>query len=57
MNKDISVGVIISTYNNPEWLKKTLWGYTCQTYSDFELIIADDGSDDRTRELIELFRN
>jgi hypothetical protein len=22
-----SIGVIISTYNNPQWLEKTLWGY------------------------------
>lgn len=22
-----SIGVIISTYNNPTWLEKVLWGY------------------------------
>lgn len=51
-----SIGIIISTYNNPEWLEKTLWGYAVQSYSSFELIIADDGSDERTRLLIEEFR-
>jgi len=54
--KEISIGVIISTYNNPEWLKKTLWGYTCQSYKNFELIIADDGSQQETADLIESFR-
>jgi len=54
--KNITVGVIISTYNNPEWLEKTLWGYAEQSQKDFELIIADDGSDDRTRLLIEKFK-
>lgn len=54
--KPTSIGVIISTYNNPEWLEKTLWGYQTQTYSNFELIIADDGSKDETRELIDHFR-
>ncbi|MFV0330271.1 MAG: glycosyltransferase family 2 protein [Dysgonomonas sp.] len=54
--KPISVGIVISTYNNPEWLKKTLWGYTTQSHSAFELIIADDGSDNRTRELVESFK-
>ena len=38
------VGVIISTYNHPAWLKKTLLGYASQSYTDFEIIVADDGS-------------
>ncbi len=48
--------IIISTYNQPEWLKKVLHGYLHQTFKDFEIVIADDGSDDRTREEIENFR-
>ena len=40
----MKVSVIISTYNSPDWLEKVLWGYTCQDYTDFEIIIADDGS-------------
>jgi glycosyltransferase involved in cell wall biosynthesis len=47
-----TVSVIISTYNKPEWLEKVLWGFQCQTYKDFEVIIADDGSGAETRELI-----
>jgi glycosyltransferase involved in cell wall biosynthesis len=38
------VSVILSTYNQPAWLEKVLWGYAAQTHEDFELIIADDGS-------------
>jgi glycosyltransferase involved in cell wall biosynthesis len=38
------VSVIIATYNQPAWLEKVLWGYGAQTYEDFELVIADDGS-------------
>lgn len=52
----ISIGVVISTYNNIEWLEKTLYGYTLQSHDVFELIIADDGSDERTKDLIENFR-
>lgn len=48
-----SVGVIISTYNNPEWLKKVLWGYANQRYQDFEIIIADDGSTPETGQMLE----
>jgi glycosyltransferase involved in cell wall biosynthesis len=46
------ITVIISTYNNPMWLEKTLWGYQQQTRHADEFIIADDGSDYRTRALI-----
>ncbi|MDR0682416.1 MAG: glycosyltransferase family 2 protein [Dysgonamonadaceae bacterium] len=52
-----SVGIIISTYNNPKWLEKTLWGYLNQTYQNFELLIADDGSGTETKELIECYKN
>ncbi len=51
-----TIGIIISTYNNPKWLEKTLWGYQNQAYPSFELIIADDGSGPETSDLIEKFR-
>ncbi len=56
-SETFSVGVVISTYNNPEWLEKTLWGYLFQTRPADEIVIADDGSDDRTRRLIDSFRD
>ena len=52
----MSQSVIVSTYNQPEWLRKVLHAYLHQTFTDFELIIADDGSDDRTRRVIEDFK-
>lgn len=51
----MKVSVIFSTYNMPVWLEKVLWGYECQTYSDFEIIIADDGSGPETKKLIDKF--
>lgn len=45
--------VIFTTYNHPKWLEKTLWGFSAQSYQDFEIIIADDGSSDETREVID----
>ena len=48
--------VIISTYNQPDWLERCLIGYACQDRCDFELIVADDGSADATRERIEALR-
>ena len=47
------ISIIISTYNAEEWLKKVLWGFNCQTYRNFEVVIADDGSGPKTKELLE----
>ena len=52
----MKVSVVISTYNSPEWLEKVLWGYECQAYRNFELVIADDGSGDETRSIINRFK-
>ena len=49
----IKISVIISTYNSPLWLQKVLWGYEVQSFTDFEIIVADDGSGEETRKLIE----
>lgn len=54
--KDLSITVIISTYNAEEWLEKVLIGYSKQTYKNFDVIIADDGSRESTKELIESYK-
>lgn len=51
----MKISVIISTYNAEKWLEKVLIGYTNQTYKDFEVIIADDGSRPSTKELIDRY--
>jgi glycosyltransferase involved in cell wall biosynthesis len=48
----VRVAVILSTYNAPERLEPTLIGYAAQHYKEFEVVIADDGSTESTRELI-----
>ncbi len=48
----MKTAVVISTYNNPEPLRKTLLGFLAQTDTDFTVLIADDGSDDRVREVL-----
>ncbi len=48
-----AASVILATSHQPEWLRKSLWGYARQSRLDFELIVAADGSDAETRELIE----
>lgn len=50
------VAVVLSTYNQPEALEKVLWGYAVQTYTDFELVVADDGSSAETAALLDHMR-
>ena len=48
----MKLSVIASTYNSTEWLQKVLWGFAAQTHQDFELLIADDGSNEETASLL-----
>ncbi len=52
----MKASLIMSTYNAEEWLEKVLWGLSVQTESDFEIIIADDGSTTKTKALIDRMR-
>jgi len=52
----IEISVIISTYNSPEWLNKVLTGYQYQNFKNFEILIADDGSTNKTSDLINGFK-
>lgn len=47
--------IIIATYNRSKYLPKTIESILAQTYSDFELLIIDDGSTDDTRTVVEPF--
>jgi len=50
------LSVVITTYNQPAWLEKVLWGFEAQTFRDFEVLVADDGSDSPTQQLIDRLR-
>jgi len=49
------ISVIIPTFNRKKELIKALKSVLRQTYSDFELLIIDDGSTDGTREKVKKF--
>jgi glycosyltransferase involved in cell wall biosynthesis len=51
-----TVSVILSTYNRPDFLVKVLDGYLIQTVKPDEIIIGDDGSDDKTAEVISEYK-
>jgi glycosyltransferase involved in cell wall biosynthesis len=48
-----AVSVILSTYNQPRWLEKALWGYAAQRFREFEVVVADDGSSAETAQVID----
>lgn len=51
----IKVSIIIATYNWPEALDLCLNSLKNQTFKNFEILVADDGSKDSTRKIIESY--
>ena len=49
------VSVCIPTYNGSTYLRQAIESARTQTYSDFELLIVDDGSTDDTFQIVEEF--
>ena len=50
-----SVSVVIPTYNSATFLKDAIESVLGQTYSDFEIIVIDDGSTDDTEDVLRSF--
>jgi GT2 family glycosyltransferase len=48
--------IIIYTFNQADWLERCLWAYAQQDRLEFELVIADDGSDEGTTRRIDRLR-
>lgn len=48
----MKIAVVISTYNSPEALRKTLLGFLAQTRRPDQVLIADDGSREETALLL-----
>ncbi len=48
-----AVTVIIPTYNRAALIKETVTSVLEQTFSDFEVLIIDDGSTDNTKQIID----
>jgi len=51
------VSVVITAYQSARWLPDTLESVMTQTYTNWEVILVDDGSTDDTVERIEPFRS
>lgn len=50
---DNFVSIIMSSYNSEKWIEESIKSVQAQTYKNWELIISDDASTDRTLEIIQ----
>ncbi len=48
----IFISIVIPTHNSEEFIERTLNSVFDQTYTDYEVIISDDGSTDGTLEIV-----
>jgi teichuronic acid biosynthesis glycosyltransferase TuaG len=55
--KDLFISICIPVYNVGNFIGETLESIKNQSYTNWELIIVDDGSDDGAQKSIETFRN
>ncbi|MDR1918544.1 MAG: glycosyltransferase family 2 protein [Tannerellaceae bacterium] len=53
---DPTVSLVVSTYNNPAFLRLSMKSLFAQTVLPFEVLIADDGSTDETYKQIAILR-
>lgn len=53
----VMVSIILCTYNRAHTLRATIDSILRQTYTEFELLIIDDGSTDSTQELLRCYKD
>lgn len=51
------VSVVLTAHNEEGVIAEAISSIVAQTFSDFELVVVDDGSTDRTVEIVERFRD
>ena len=53
---DIKVDIVLASYNGEKFIKEQVQSILAQTHSNFNLIISDDNSSDKTKEIVEGLR-
>ena len=56
-NNNLKISVIIPLYNKSATIKETLQSVLAQTYTDFEVIIINDGSIDNSLKIVNSFQD
>ena len=55
MNKLVKISIIMPAYNAEKYIKESIDSIISQTYTNWELIIADDSSVDKTQQVIDSY--
>jgi glycosyltransferase involved in cell wall biosynthesis len=55
--KDELVSIVMPTYNRAHLIGETIQSILAQNYQNWELIIADDGSEDNTKDVVTAFHD
>lgn len=53
----LTVSVIMCAYNGEQYIAQSILSVINQTYKNWELLVIDDGSEDRTREVVSEFQS
>ena len=57
MNKNPLVSILIPTYNQPEFFRQAFESALNQTYKNIEIIVSDDSTDDRVKDVFDSYKN
>ena len=52
LSKGPKISIVVASYNYACFIRETLDSILSQTYSNFEIIVVDDGSEDKSRDVI-----
>lgn len=57
MKEDLKISIIIPVYNAEKYISRCIESWLNQTYSNFELVLINDGSTDQSQKICEDYQN
>ena len=55
MSINVTVSIVIPVYNSEKFLEKTIKSILCQTYRALEIIFINDGSSDKSLDILQKY--